>query len=306
MKEYLIDINDFYDTWDNELIPAIKTYCTKQNKSFAEDRLISAKVCLLLIWYGVTIDEILKIKLSDVSYDGIKGFNITFDSRTLETFMEYKKMSGLNIDRGDILTYKDFKQNSFYRTTSNAEITDRTIRNAVNQLLTVGNEDKEIRDLYIPTTIYVNGGYCYVYEKLIQSGKTPKSKNIEEYAREFGYGFPAKNSLKNYTMQFKKYFKYRQEWEEQNPRQVEVEQNKQTDNVEVVTETSRASAEEVKELVDKIVNNTAPVEQIEVSKTEQSNAIEVCLDILNGLRTSISLMNNQIDTIESVLRNMKK
>lgn len=303
MKNYLINIDDFYNTWDDKLVWAIKKYCTKQNKSFSEDRIIGAKVILLLLWYGITIENILKIKLRDVSYEGIKGYDITFDDRTLDTFIEYKKMNGLNIEHGDDIVVKEFKQDSFYRTTSTTEITSRTITNAIDQILKVESEDKEVRNLFKPFDIYDNGSYCFVYDKLIENGKKFRRSSLEEYVIQFGIDLSADTALKNYATKFNKYVKYRQKWEQEHPVQDKPEK---TDYTEVATEPTRASAEEVKELVENIVKNPISVEQVEIPKTEQENAVDTCLNILNGLRTTMELVSNQIDTIESVLKTLKQ
>lgn len=308
MKEYLIDIDDFYDTWDNELIWAVKKYKTKQNKVFNEDVFVGIQVVLLLVWYGIDMDKILEIKLKDVSYDGIKGYDIQFDYRTLDLFMQYKKMNGINVQRGvnGTLIFKEFKQDTFYRTVTDKSSDDGSeirIKNNISSQLLMMSEDKALHDLFIPANLYYNGCYCYVYNKLIESGKKIKKDNTEEYLVQFGYDLSADTALKNFFTKFNKYVKYRQKWEQEHPVQDEPEK---TDDEEVAIETTRASAEEVKELVENIVNNPIPVEQVEIPKTEQDNAVDTCLSILNGLRTTMELVSNQIDTIESVLKTLKQ
>lgn len=303
---YLIDINDFYNTWDNEVIWAVKKYKTKHNKVFNEELLMIIEVIMLLVWYGINMDKILEIKLEDVSYNGIKGYDIKFDDRTLDLFMRYKEMDGLKIEHGvnGTLITKKFKQDTFYRTVTDKKVDDgtdtRTIKNNVSKELLMGAEDDIIHKLFTPANLYYNGSFCFVYDKLIESGKKFNKANVEEYLVQFGYNMSAPSAIKFYYTKFNKYVKYRQKWEQEHPVQ------EKTDNTEVATETTRVSAEEVKELVENIANNPISVEQVDIPKMEQDNAVDTCLNILNGLRTTMELVSNQIDTIESVLKTLKQ
>lgn len=310
-KEFFADINDFYNSWE-DFIWAVKKHKTKHNETYNEDLYVGLKVLELLMWHGISIEKIPDIKLSDVSNKGIKGYNITFDERTLDLFIRYKKMTNLRISRGidEKPTEYALKQDTFFRTIdrkSNDIITDITISRFMSKLMKVEEEDERFQKLFLPSYIYPNGSLCYVYDRLKD---TPlKKENVCKLATEFGMEFSAPTSEQTYFKKFKRYYTFRQKWEEEHKEQSEVEQSElaeHTENVKVTSsETTRATAEEVKQLVDNIVNNPISTDQLEEPKTEQENTVDICLDILNGLRTSISLINNQIDTLESVLKTMK-
>ena len=314
MKEFFADIDDFYNSWE-DFIWVVKKHKTKCNETYNEDLYVGLKVIELLLWYGIPVNEIPNIKLSDVSYDGIKSYNIIFDEKTINLFMEYKGMTNLRISRGidEKPTEYALKQDTFFRTIdrkSNDIVTDITIQRSMSKLMKVEEEDKDFQKLFLLSKIYSNGSYCYVYDKL--NGKIPEMIIVCKLASEFGYEFYSKSSYQTYFIKFKKYYKFRQKWEEEHTEQDNIEQpehSKQTEQIEdikdTLSETTRATAEEVKQLVDNIVNNPIPTDQLEEPKTEQENTVDICLDILNGLRTSISLINNQIDTLESVLKTMK-
>lgn len=308
MKEFFADIDDFYNSWE-DFIWVVKKHKTKCNETYNEDLYIGLKVLELLMWYGISIEKIPDIKLSDVSYKGIKGYNITFDERTLDFFMEYKKMTNLRISRGidEKPTEYALKQDTFFRTIdrkSNDIITDITISRFMSKLMKVEEEDKEFQKLFLSSYIYPNGSLCYVYDRLKD---TPlKKENVCKLATEFGMKLSFPTSEQTYFKKFKKYYSFRQKWEEEHKEQNQAGQSEQLEQIEdikdTLSETTRATAEEVKQLVDNIVNNPIPTDQLEEPKTEQENTVDICLDILNGLRTSISLINNQIDTLESVLK----
>ena len=311
MKEFFADIDDFYNSWE-DFIWAVKKHKTKYNETYNEDLYVGLKVLELLMWYGIAIEKIPDIKLSDVSYKGIKGYNITFDERTLDLFIRYKKMTSLSVSRGidEKPTEYALKQDTFFRTIdrkSNDIVTDITISRFMSKLMKVEEEDKEFQKLFLPSYIYPNGSLCYVYDKL--NGENPKIEIVCRLASEFGIEFKKESSDKTYFKKFKKYYVFRQKWEEEHKEQNQAGQFEQSERIEdikdTLSETTRDTAEEVKQLVDNIVNNPILTDHLEEPKTEQGNTVDICLDILNGLRTSISLINNQIDTLESVLKTMK-
>lgn len=311
MKEFFADINDFYNSWE-DFIWIIKKHKTRHNETYNEDLYVSLKVIELLLWYGIPINEIPNIKLSDVTYDGIKGYDIIFDEKTINLFIEYKGMTNLRISRGidEKPTEYALKQDTFFRTIdrkSNDIVTDISISRFMSKLMKVEEEDKEFQKLFLPSYIYPNGSLCYVYDRI--GNNSPKKEIVCKLAAEFGMEFNAPTSEQTYFKKFKKYYTFRQKWEEEHKERNQAgqsEQSEQTEDIkDTLSETTRATAEEVKQLVDNIVNNPIPTDQLEEPKTEQGNTVDICFDILNGLRTSISLINNQIDTLESVLKTMK-
>lgn len=310
-KEFFVDVNDFYNSWE-DFIWAVKKHKTKCNATYNEDLYVALKVIELLLWYGIPVNDIPNIKLSDVTYDGIKGYDIIFDEKTIDLFMEYKGMTNLHISRGidEKPTKYALKQDTFFRTIdrkSNDIVTDIVIKRSMSKLMKVEEEDKDFQKLFLLSCIYLNGSYCYVYDRL--KDVRLKSQIVCKLAAEFGMEFSAPTSQQTYFKKFKKYYTFRQKWEEEHKERNQTEQSEQPEQTEdiknTLSKTTRATAEEVKQLVDNIVNNPIPTDQFEEPNTEQGNTVDICLDILNGLRTSISLINNQIDTLESVLKTMK-
>lgn len=93
------------------------------------------KAIFFLEWYGVPIPSAIKIKLSDVSDDG-KQIYISNEDRVIfiddigvaDFFAEYKQQTGFKKFKNEkmVLYYQD----TFYRTTSNARVSPKTIYNA--------------------------------------------------------------------------------------------------------------------------------------------------------------------------------
>ena len=305
MKEFLANIEDFYDTYDNQLIWAMKKYKTNHNESYNEDRYVGLQVVLLLLWYGVSIEKMCEIKLKDVSYKGIKGYDIEFDDRTLDLFMQYKQMTGIYYNSSkDGTVFQLYKQDTFIRTVSSAgerggnDISKDKIVNLIFKMLLVEKEDKDIKTLFMPSYIYPNGACAYVYEHI--DDKVNKY-TVGKLAKEFGYTFEAPTAEATFLKKYKKYAAFRQEWEQEHPQQEElkqepeqeVEQEPMQENIELPTE--QTESDNLVKFMDTL--RTMPKPEPDV---------DVCLNMIEGLKTSILLISNQIDTLEAVLRNMKK
>ena len=93
------------------------------------------KAIWYLEWYGVLNESAVSIKLTDVSGDGTKVY-IPAEQRTIEIddtmvadyLSEYKSRTGFKKSE-NALEENPYKQDTFYRTTSNADISVKTIYN---------------------------------------------------------------------------------------------------------------------------------------------------------------------------------
>ena len=105
------------------------------------------KVFCLLQWHGVTTEEFVSIKLSDVNdrkiFIPLSNRTIIVDERTADIINEYKKKQGVAAfsekKKDSIISYK---QNTLYRTIRGQDITKKSIDNVRN---VVASHYKDIR-----------------------------------------------------------------------------------------------------------------------------------------------------------------
>lgn len=304
MKKYLYDINDFYETWDS-LIWAIKKHKTIENTTFNEDLTITPKIVCLLTWYGCTLEDILNIKTEDVSEKGIKGLNIVFDSRTISEFMAYKKLNGVNVQRGnkEKSTFRPFDNNTMFirvykRTESGTTLTKEHLTKIIPKNLTVEPDDDWLRKIFVNTPLYDNGVMSRIYfssgkEKFIFKPKTRKNQWVLDAARENGKEVPQENSIlrRNFFTNYQAFCEYAAEYEAQHP---------------VVEEPIQKSIKEeiMKEPEFEII--TTPVEEPKVEQSSSNNdRIEVCKLSIQAARSAIEILTQQLNVMEQMLEEIQ-
>lgn len=304
MKKYIYNINDFYDTWD-ELLSAIKKYKTIKNASFNEDVYITPKIVCLLTWHGCTLDDILNIKSEDVTEKGIKGLDITFDRRTISEFIAYRKLNGINVQRGDkeMFAFRPFDNNTmfirvFKRTENSEGLTREHLTKVIPKNLTVEPDDDWLRKLFVNTKLYDNGVMSRIYfgsgkEKFVFKPKTRKNQWVLDAARENGKEVPQENSIlrRNFFTNYQAFCEYAAEYEEQHP---------------VIEEPIQKSIKEeiIKEPESEII--TTPVEEPKVGQSSSNNdRIEVCKLSIQAARSVIEILTQQLNVMEQMLEEIQ-
>ena len=304
MKKYLYDINDFYETWDS-LIWAIKKHKTIENTTFNEDLTITPKIVCLLIWYGCTLEDILNIKTEDVSEKGIKGLDIVFDNRTISEFMAYKKLNGVNVQRGnkEKSTFRPFDDNTMFirvykRTESGTTLTKEHLTKIIPKNLTVEPDDDWLRKIFVNTPLYDNGVMSRIYfgsgkEKFVFKPKTRKNQWVLDAARENGKEVPQENSIlrRNFFTNYQAFCEYATEYEAQHP---------------VVEEPIQKSIKEeiIKEPESEII--TTPVEDPKIEQSSSNNdKIEVCKLSIQAARSVIEILTQQLNAMEQMLEEIQ-
>lgn len=304
MKKYLYDINDFYETWDS-LIWAIKKHKTIENTTFNEDLTITPKIVCLLTWYGCTLEDILNIKTEDVSEKGIKELNIVFDSRTISEFMAYKKLNGVNVQRGnkEKSTFRPFDNNTMFirvykRTESGTTLTKEHLTKIIPKNLTVEPDDDWLRKIFVNTPLYDNGVMSRIYfgsgkEKFVFKPKTRKNQWVLDAARENGKEVPQLNGIlrRNFFMNYQAFCEYAAEYEKQHPVIEEPIQNTIKEEI-------------MKEPESEII--TTPVEKPKVEQfSSNNNRIEVCRLSIQAARSAIEILTQQLNAMEQMLEEIQ-
>ncbi len=293
-QQYIFTLTDFFDLWE-DFADAIKRGRQKTGIGLGDDMLITAKVIDLLAWYNISVEDMVKIKLYNVSDEGIEGYNIDFDPLAIDVFMEYKRMSGIYIDQSHKTNYKEFKQNTLIRNTSNKPIDAIYITTMFNKGKNVNvSEDEEwLRKLFRIRDVQYSGQYSRIYDKVKDVYRTqPRVMNPEfdKALIEEGLIFNLPQSKNNYKRGFEDYFVARKEWDKTH-QQKEIKE-------ETVAENS-VTEQEISEV-------TVIPQESQSSEHNIDEIIKVCELSLEAMENAIALQQNQIKSMRQLLQQLKK
>lgn len=286
-KEYIFDTDDFFTTWEL-FIEAIKRYSYVKNVSYNEDIITSVQVVCLLLWHGVSTDKIFDIKLSDVSENGILGYDLDLDKITLDIFMRYKNMVGMNIQRGinEELSFQKFQQDTFIRSSGKEKINYQYIADRRARNCCVLDTDEWIRTLFSYGYLYDNGIWHRIYNR-IHSGDT---KNFADIAIEEGRINTTQRMMEEYQRKYKKYAKARDEYEK-----IKTEIKSKPDTVD-----TQDSIDDVELL--EILKEDQPT----VPAQADTHIVDTCLQVINDLKHQLESISVQLDNMEQALLELKK
>lgn len=128
------------------------------------------KSVFFLEWYGVPTTSAIKIKLSDVSDDGKQVYvrkedrTINIDDITVANFFaDYKQQVGFKKFKNEKLAL--YYQDTFYRTTVNAEISPKTVYNARLQFQSISHDPR-----FDKKRVYNAGRYYQLLQEEQDSG----------------------------------------------------------------------------------------------------------------------------------------
>lgn len=153
MKQmYIYDIDDFYEKWSIYMEKVKKRHESK-GKDFFEHSYDTRLMVSLLSFYGLAPEQIIAIKLADVNENGIDGFDINFDEKSLALMNEYKHSVGFTKYNGHQRTESYYTQNTFIRSISEEKITVTFLSDIYNRSTYGLGDDDWIRLLFRPLTV---------------------------------------------------------------------------------------------------------------------------------------------------------
>ena len=155
-QQFIYNITDFFDKWDM-LMKDVADRRNKAGKTFYEDFYNCHKAVALLLFHGLTIEQILKVRLDDLTPDGVKGYDLQLTDREINFLMDYRKQEGFHKDHfsGDTV-YIYYVQNTLVRTSKNVPVSKATVN---DMLKPVWFEDSPYRELFKPDIL--NKAYRY-------------------------------------------------------------------------------------------------------------------------------------------------
>lgn len=162
-QKYIYDSTDFYEKWDRLIESATKSR-EQRGKDFDPKIYDTSLAIAVLSFYGLTGDEILSLKLEDVTDSGIRGFDIDFDERSLEFLKEYKYADGFTKSNGNVVHPIPYKQNTFIRSTHQKPVSKNTIKDSFNyEKIRLLPDDSWLRDLFKVSNLESAGKFCRLY-----------------------------------------------------------------------------------------------------------------------------------------------
>ena len=92
---YIYNDKDFWEKWE-QLMVEVEKYQTKQNVDFNRNSYNNALAVAILSYRGLTRSQIVALKNQDVTPDGITGYDVTFDDKSLQTLLDFKRYTDKN------------------------------------------------------------------------------------------------------------------------------------------------------------------------------------------------------------------
>ena len=94
-QQYIYSDEDFWDKWEL-LMREVDKYKAAQGENFNRTSYNNALVTAILSYRGLTRAQIAALKNQDVTPDGIAGYDVTFDERSLQMLLDCKRYTDKN------------------------------------------------------------------------------------------------------------------------------------------------------------------------------------------------------------------
>ena len=160
-QQFIYSVNDFFDKWEL-LMKDVADRRNKAGKTFYEDFYNCHKAVALLLLHGLTIEQVIEIRLDDLTSDGVKGYDLQLTDREIKFLMEYRNQDGFhraNNERDAI--YINYVQNTVVRTSKNVPISKATVN---DMLKPIWFEDSPYRELFKPDILNKAYRYAILYQ----------------------------------------------------------------------------------------------------------------------------------------------
>jgi len=93
--EYIVfDSDKIHELWQ-EVFKALDRQATQTGRHFSTTSYMITYVCGLLSFYGLTMDQIFALDLSDVQPTGIIGYDLPLTQKDIEILLDYKEVNQL-------------------------------------------------------------------------------------------------------------------------------------------------------------------------------------------------------------------
>lgn len=259
-NEYLIfstkDISHYFD----ELYKCLEKMSVLDGMEYNREPFYMCHAADILSFYGLTAEQIIDLKLSDVQQTGVIGYDLPLTKDDIDILLRYKHMTNIGIR-------KTLKGISYIRASREIEIDKRFLSKPL-QKLKVPKEYEYLKKLLTVNNIHVLGIYDRLYQIEKQRGECIAMRN--NYPQWFADAFKTIGT-KVLTAYKKDYIEYREE----------------RNNVVVETEPVVVSKPQSK-----------PVAKPEVDVDQLKMRVNNLLTIMRGVCTEIESIKEQIDKLK--------
>lgn len=128
---------------------------------FSRNTYLASYVAGILSFYGLTVEQILALDLSDVQRDGVYGYDLPLTRADIDILLEYK---GIN----ELANNKKVVGSKYIRSTGVA--TENTLDRSINHGM-CKTEDKYLKRLLTFKNAYKLGRYAEIYNEEKRTGK---------------------------------------------------------------------------------------------------------------------------------------
>ena len=168
-NEYLIfstkDISHYFD----ELYKCLEKMSVLDGVEYNREPFYMCHAADILSFYGLTTEQIINLKLSDVQQTGIIGYDLPLTKDDIDILLRYKHMTNIGIR-------KTLKGVSYIRATREIEIDKRFLSKPL-QKIKVTEEYEYLKKLLTVNNIHVLGIYDRLYQIEKQKGEYIAMRN---------------------------------------------------------------------------------------------------------------------------------
>lgn len=186
----------------NEFYRYIERLAIRTGKSIGKEQFFICHAAGILAFYGLSIEQIVDLDLSDIQPDGVRGYDLPLTKEDIDVLLTYKRLTHVGRNTPLIGTK--------YLRSTKAEGVDKSKINAPISRLTIDEDYAYLKKLLSVTNLYVLGLYDRMYKAESKSDKelTMMGVNPQWFLDILA---PLKLGKTSLTAYKKDYIEYRQE-----------------------------------------------------------------------------------------------
>ena len=159
--EFLIySSENLHEYWE-KFFASCERQATLTGDFFSRDKYLTSYVAGILSFYGLTVEQILALDLSDVQRDGIIGYDLPLTQTDIDVLIEYKRLN-------ELANNKKVSGHKYIRAAGvvNEDTLDRGINHGACE-----SKDKFLKRLLTFRNAYKLGRYAEIYTEEKRTGK---------------------------------------------------------------------------------------------------------------------------------------
>lgn len=168
---FLIYNDDLLHEYWSKMLLAAEHDAIRRALPYNRDVFLVNYACDILAFYGLNEEQTLALELSDVSKDGVKGYDLPLTEKDLEILLEYKNLRAM-------ANGKRLSGDTYIRSVSSELSWEFATRGSRRVWLSDGN--LYLRKLLTPNNLYKLGRFAEIYAYENESGETIKLRGYSQ------------------------------------------------------------------------------------------------------------------------------